>query len=75
MKRDEQHKMIVSLREHKHAMNSGDKESFEMMVKRDRDDEDLDSIALQQLHTLYERYVKKRSKEELEGQWKKLTKE
>jgi hypothetical protein len=75
MKRDQQHKMILSLLEHKNEMNSGDKESFEMMLKRDRDDEDLDSIALQQLYRLCERYVKKKSKEELEGRWKKLTEE
>ena len=73
VKRDRQHKMILSLREHKSAMKDEDKEAFEMMLKRDRDDEDLDSIALQQLHRLHEQYVAKRSKEELAERWKKLT--
>ena len=73
MKRDLQHKKILSLREYLPLIKGGDKEAFEMMVKRDRDDEDLDSIALQQLNRLYERYVTKKSKEDLEAQWKKLT--
>ena len=73
MKRDQQHKRILSLREYLPLMKSGDKETFEMMVKRDRDDEDLDSIALQMLDQLYEHYVAKKSKKELEERWKKLT--
>ncbi len=73
MKRDQQHKMILSLREHKSAMKMEEQEAFEMMLKRDRDDEDLDSIALQQLNQLYERYVTKKSRKELEEQWRKLT--
>jgi hypothetical protein len=73
MKRDQQHKKILSLREYMPLMRGGDKESFEMMVKRDRDDEDLDSIALQQLDQLYERYVAKKSRKDLEERWKKLT--
>jgi hypothetical protein len=73
MKRDQQHKKILSLREHMPLMRGGDKETFEMMMKRDRDDEDLDSIALQQLDRLYERYVARKSRKDLEERWKKLT--
>jgi 2-polyprenyl-3-methyl-5-hydroxy-6-metoxy-1,4-benzoquinol methylase len=73
MKRDQQHKMILSLREHQNVMSGEEKEAFAMMLKRDRDDEDLDSMTLHQLNHLHERYVKKRSKGELEGRWKKLT--
>ena len=73
MTRDLQHKMILRLHESVKKMKGGDKESFAMLFKRDRDDEDLDSIALQQLNELYERYVGKKSKDELEARWNKLT--
>ncbi len=73
MKRDLQHKKILSLREYLPLMKGGDKEAFEMMVKRDRDDEDLDSFALQQLDQLYERYGPKKPRKDLEERWKKLT--
>jgi hypothetical protein len=73
MKRDQQHKKILRLRESEKRMSSEDKEAFAMLLKRDRDDEDLDSIALQQLNQLFERYVAKKSKDEMEARWKKLT--
>ena len=63
----------MSLREHANKMSEGDKEKFAMMLKRDRDDEDLDALALQQLKQFHGRYVAKRTKEELDSQWKKLT--
>jgi len=72
MKRDQQHKMVLALRGRAQAMKSEDKEAFEMLLKRDRDDEDLDAIALQQLNRLYELYVSKKSREDLEARWKKL---
>ena len=73
MKRDQQHKMILALREYVQKMKMEDREAFAMMLKRDRDDEDLDSIALQRLNGLYALYVTKKSRESLDAQWKKLT--
>ena len=64
--------MVLALRGRAQAMKSEDKEAFEMLLKRDRDDEDLDAIALQQLNRLYELYVSKKSREDLEARWKKL---
>ncbi len=46
---------------------------FDMLVKRDRDDEDLDANSRRKLNQLYEKHVAKRSREELEEKWKKLT--
>jgi len=74
MKRDQQHKQILKLHEAEKRMRGDDKETFAMLFKRDHDDEDLDSIALQQLHELYQRYVGTRSKDELEARWKTMTK-
>lgn len=73
MKRDQQHKMILALRDYVKGMKSEDREAFVMMQKRDRDDEDLDSITLQQLIRLHERFVTKKNRGELEERWKKLS--
>ncbi len=73
MKRDEQHRMILALREREGRMAREDKDLFSMLLKRDRDDEDLDAESLRRLKGMYERYVRKRTKEELDGQWKNLT--
>lgn len=58
MTHDEQHKMIVELMDFASKMKRYDQEEFSMFVKRDKDDEDLDTIAqkrLQQLHDTYAR--------------------
>jgi len=54
-------------------MSSGERQSFEMMVKRDRDDEELDSITMTKLKQLHEKYFPKNTKESLEDRWNKLT--
>jgi hypothetical protein len=38
-------------------MKRTDQEDFDMFVKRDKDDEDLDQISLRRLRELYELYV------------------
>jgi hypothetical protein len=73
MKRDQQHKMVQSLRPHKTSMIPEDLEMFRMLEKRDRDDEDLDALALAALNRLCSQYAPKRSKDELQERWKRLT--
>lgn len=73
MKRDEQHKKVLKLRECQKKMSPGDLEAFEMMAKRDHDEEEFDALTLGQLNSLYERYFLRKSKGDLEQQWKKLT--
>ena len=75
MKRDEQHRLVQSLRDFADRMGRDERSNFEMMLKRDRDDEDLDSLSLRRLHQLHEKYVGKKSKRDLEELWKKLTKD
>jgi hypothetical protein len=56
MTRAEQRRMIQELMDFARKMNRYDQEEFEMFVKRDKDDEDLDSMSqkrLQQLHEMY----------------------
>ncbi len=73
MKRDEQHKKVIALREHEGKMTREDKGLYLMLLQRDSDDEDLDAESLGQLKKLHERYVPRKTKEELERQWKKMT--
>lgn len=53
----EQHKIIVELMDYAHRMKRYDQEEFEMFIKRDKDDEDLDSVSQKRLMQLYDFYV------------------
>ena len=60
MTRTEQHKMIETLKDYMHKMRGRDLDEFDIIRKRDRDDEDLDAIALHRLSELYMQYVPER---------------
>ena len=53
----EQHKIIVELMDYTRKMKRYDLEEFEMFVKRDKDDEDLDVVSQKKLMKLYEIFV------------------
>jgi len=73
MTRSEQHKLIEELKYHAGSMSREDRCDFEMLVKRDKDDEDLDSVARGTLQRLAERYIQRKSRRDVEEMWKKLT--
>ncbi|MDI6766676.1 MAG: hypothetical protein QME52_07630 [Bacteroidota bacterium] len=60
MTKNEQHKLIEILRDYAHKMHGRDLDDFEMMRKRDRDDEDLDQISRLRLSELYVKFVPER---------------
>jgi hypothetical protein len=60
MTKVEQHAMIETLHEYAHTMRGRDLDDFEMMRKRDRDDEELDAMRRKRLLELFERYVPER---------------
>ncbi|MBI4534788.1 MAG: hypothetical protein HY708_00830 [Ignavibacteriae bacterium] len=60
MTHEEQHKMIVELMDYSRRMKRYDQEDFEMFVKRDKDDEDLDTLSQKRLQKLYDQYVVRR---------------
>ena len=68
----EQHKIIEQLKSVCAQMNTHEQGEFEMLVKRDRDDEEFDSIARAKMEKLQLKYIPKRSKQELENLWKKF---
>jgi hypothetical protein len=53
----EQHALIVALMDCARRMKRYDQEEFEMFVKRDTDDEDLDTMSQKKLIRLYEQYI------------------
>jgi hypothetical protein len=57
MTHDEQHRMIIELTDFQRRMGRYDLEDFEMFVKRDKDDEDLDQRSQRRLMQLYEKYT------------------
>ena len=60
MTRVEQRKIIESLMDYLHKMHGSDLDDFEMLRKRDRDEEDLDLLSRTRLSELYAKYVPER---------------
>jgi hypothetical protein len=70
----EQRQMIYKLKPVSMKMSTEERQAFEMMVKRDHDDEELDSLTLTKLKQLQAKYFPKRSKLDIEDAWSKLSK-
>lgn len=60
MTKAEQQKLIDTLGDYVHKMDGHDMDDFDMMRKRNRDDEDLDALSRHQLTELYIKYVPER---------------
>jgi hypothetical protein len=69
----EQRKIVQKLKSVVMKMNADERRAFEMMSKRDRDDEELDSLTMAKLKQLHGKYFPKHSKEDLEDVWNRLT--
>jgi hypothetical protein len=61
MTHDEQHTMIIELMDFARRMKRYDQEEFEMFVKRDKDDEDLDNVSQKRLVQMYETYTRRKA--------------
>jgi hypothetical protein len=73
MTKAEQHRMIKDLQGHAARMNRTELESFEMLRKRDKDDEDLDALAIRTLEQLHARFLPTRTKTDVDDLWKKFS--
>jgi tRNA U34 2-thiouridine synthase MnmA/TrmU len=73
MTHPEQKKMIRELVDCRRKMNRDEAYDFDMMLKKDKDDEDLDLISQRKLEQLHSKYIPRKSKKEIEDAWKKLT--
>ncbi len=67
----DQKKYIDSLKRFERKMDKNELYIFQMLVKRIKDDEDLDSISFKKLSTLYEKYYTNRPKKSLDNLFKK----
>jgi len=56
----EQHRMIIELMDYRHRMSRDEDETFDMFVKRNNDDEDLDAMSQRRLLQMHEKYVQRR---------------
>lgn len=57
MTRAEQKGMIQELRDYTRKMTRAEEEEFTMFLKRDKDDEDLDSLSRDRLIALYRKFI------------------
>jgi hypothetical protein len=69
----DQHKLVSELKAYVGKMTSGERYEFEMMQKRDKDDEELDQLAWAKLETMHKRLVVKKTKKEIEELFRKMT--
>jgi hypothetical protein len=73
MTREEQHRLIRDLQEYTMKMTRDDLYQYEMLDMRNRDDEELDAVAQHTLERLTTRYVKRKTRADVEEIWKRLT--
>jgi hypothetical protein len=69
----DQHKLVRELKDHVGKMTSAEKYDFEMMQKRDKDEEELDQLAWARLEALHKRLVVKKSKKDIEELFRRMT--
>lgn len=69
----DQHKLIKELRDYIGKMTSGERYDFEMMQKRDKDDEELDALTWTKLETMHKRLVVRKSKKDIDELFRKMT--
>lgn len=73
MTKDEQHRMIRDLKDYQSKMERRDQYDFEMFMKRDKDDEELDSVSFRKLEEMHKRYVVRKTKKDIEEMLKKYS--
>jgi len=73
MKIIEQNKLIQELKDYLPKMSSGERYDFEMFQKRDKDDEELDSLSFKKLEEMHKRYVVRKTKKDIEELLKKYS--
>lgn len=71
---EEQKRMVLELARCQSKMTADEQKLYEMMAKRQKDDEDFDAQTRQQLQSLYHKYFPIHSKEELEKRWEEIFK-
>lgn len=71
----EQKRYFETLKKYERKFNPKELDDYKMLVKRDKDDEDLDKLSMQRLIALYEKYHVNREKRNLDFLFKKPSEE
>ncbi len=71
MRSSDQKKYFEALRRYERKFTSEELKSYKMMLKRHKDDEDLDNVTFKKLESLYIKYFKNREKPSLDDLFKK----
>ena len=71
MSQREQRKYLDALKRYEKKMENKEREIFKMFLKRDKDDEDLDKLSMNQLTELYQKYHLNREKKNFDGLFNK----
>ncbi|MBI3579086.1 MAG: hypothetical protein HY089_06730 [Ignavibacteriales bacterium] len=69
----EQKKIIEELKGYVARMDRKERYDFEMMLKRTRDDEELDTLTVRKLEELQKKYIVKKTKQDIEALLKKYS--
>lgn len=67
----DQKKYFETLRRYERKFSSDEKQNYDMLVKRHKDDEDLDKASMEFLRELYEKYLINRPKPNYDHLFKK----
>jgi hypothetical protein len=67
----EQKKYLDELKKFEHKFSFKELEEYKMFIKRQKDEEDFDSISLSKLKALYEKYFTNREKKNYDHLFKK----
>jgi hypothetical protein len=73
MKIIDQHKLVHDLKDLAGKMSREDRYDFEMIQKRDKDDEELDELSYSKLEAMHKRYVVRKTKKDIEDLFRKTT--
>lgn len=71
MSYQEQKKLMESLKKYERNFTGKDLEDYKMFVKRQKDDEDFDSVSMKRLKELYDKYYTPPDRSKLDDLFKK----
>lgn len=75
MRSREQKTYFETLKRYERKFERNELDDYKMLLKRDKDEEELDNLSLQRLKTLYEKYYVNREKKNLDQLFKKPSEE
>jgi hypothetical protein len=67
----EQQKLLDDLKKHERELTPKELDEYKMFIKRQKDDEDFDSISFKRLKELYTKYYKPADRSKLDSLFKK----